>query len=120
MVLWFRVDPHSWRCGRARTTLPNSDLVRVYLLSMTLSFGLVCWSLLSFLHTSVPPAVMTDEQKARLSTKRPMTKEEYEARQSVIRKVLDPETGRTRYSTSFINMSFCSERAVIKLFNSSY
>nr|XP_020458216.1 ADP-ribosylation factor-like protein 6-interacting protein 4 [Monopterus albus] len=40
--------------------------------------------------------VMTDEQKARLSTKRPLTKEEYEARQSVIRKVVDPETGRTR------------------------
>ncbi|XP_073697419.1 ADP-ribosylation factor-like protein 6-interacting protein 4 [Garra rufa] len=40
--------------------------------------------------------VMTDEQKARLCTKRPMTKEEYEARQSVIRRVLDPETGRTR------------------------
>lgn len=39
---------------------------------------------------------MTDEQKARLSTKRPLTKEEYEARQSVIRRVLDPETGRTR------------------------
>lgn len=39
---------------------------------------------------------MTDEQKARLSTKRPLTKEEYEARQSVIRKVVDPETGRTR------------------------
>lgn len=40
--------------------------------------------------------VMTDEQKARLSTKRPLTKEEYEARQSIIRKVVDPETGRTR------------------------
>uniref|UniRef100_A0A665W5X2 ADP-ribosylation factor-like protein 6-interacting protein 4 n=1 Tax=Echeneis naucrates TaxID=173247 RepID=A0A665W5X2_ECHNA len=40
--------------------------------------------------------VMTDEQKARLTTKRPLTKEEYEARQSVIRKVVDPETGRTR------------------------
>lgn len=39
---------------------------------------------------------MTDEQKARLSTKRPLTKEEYEARQSVIRRVVDPETGRTR------------------------
>ncbi|KAF0033884.1 hypothetical protein F2P81_013950 [Scophthalmus maximus] len=40
--------------------------------------------------------VMTDEQKARLSTKRPLTKEEYEARQSVIRRVVDHETGRTR------------------------
>uniref|UniRef100_A0A8C2AU93 ADP-ribosylation factor-like protein 6-interacting protein 4 n=2 Tax=Cyprinus carpio TaxID=7962 RepID=A0A8C2AU93_CYPCA len=40
--------------------------------------------------------VMTDEQKASFCTKRPMTKEEYEARQSVIRRVLDPETGRTR------------------------
>ncbi|PWA15814.1 hypothetical protein CCH79_00009115, partial [Gambusia affinis] len=40
--------------------------------------------------------VMTDEQKARLATKRPLTKEEYEARQSVIRRVVDPETGRTR------------------------
>ncbi|XP_057176761.1 ADP-ribosylation factor-like protein 6-interacting protein 4 [Triplophysa rosa] len=39
---------------------------------------------------------MTDEQKARLQTRRPLTKEEYEARQSVIRRVLDPETGRTR------------------------
>lgn len=43
---------------------------------------------------------MTDEQKARLSTKRPLTKEEYEARQSVIRKIVDPETGRTRYDRS--------------------
>uniref|UniRef100_A0A8C2FGZ1 ADP-ribosylation factor-like protein 6-interacting protein 4 n=1 Tax=Cyprinus carpio TaxID=7962 RepID=A0A8C2FGZ1_CYPCA len=41
-------------------------------------------------------AVMTDEQKGRLCTKRPMTKEDYEARQSVIRRALDPETGRTR------------------------
>ncbi|XP_016325933.1 ADP-ribosylation factor-like protein 6-interacting protein 4 isoform X1 [Sinocyclocheilus anshuiensis] len=40
--------------------------------------------------------VMTDEQKASFCTKRPMTKEDYEARQSVIRRVLDPETGRTR------------------------
>ncbi|KAF4113744.1 ADP-ribosylation factor-like protein 6-interacting protein 4 [Onychostoma macrolepis] len=40
--------------------------------------------------------VMTDEQKESFCTKRPMTKEEYEARQSVIRRVLDPETGRTR------------------------
>lgn len=39
---------------------------------------------------------MTDEQKASFSTKRPLTKEEYEARQSVIRRVVDPETGRTR------------------------
>uniref|UniRef100_A0A8C1Y7S1 ADP-ribosylation factor-like protein 6-interacting protein 4 n=1 Tax=Cyprinus carpio TaxID=7962 RepID=A0A8C1Y7S1_CYPCA len=36
--------------------------------------------------------VMTDEQKGRLCTKRPMTKEDYEARQSVIRRALDPET----------------------------
>lgn len=40
--------------------------------------------------------VMTDEQKESFCTKRPMTKEEYEARQSIIRRVLDPETGRTR------------------------
>lgn len=40
--------------------------------------------------------VMTDEQKDSFCTKRPMTKEEYEARQSIIRRVLDPETGRTR------------------------
>uniref|UniRef100_A0A673L1Q4 ADP-ribosylation factor-like protein 6-interacting protein 4 n=1 Tax=Sinocyclocheilus rhinocerous TaxID=307959 RepID=A0A673L1Q4_9TELE len=40
--------------------------------------------------------VMTDEQKASFCTKRPMTKEDYEAKQSVIRRVLDPETGRTR------------------------
>lgn len=42
---------------------------------------------------------MTDEQKASFSTKRPLTKEEYEARQSVIRRVVDPETGRTRFVT---------------------
>lgn len=48
----------------------------------------------------VSSPVMTDEQKARLSTKRPLTKEEYEARQSVIRRVVDPETGRTRYGIS--------------------
>lgn len=48
------------------------------------------------LFTLFSSAVMTDEQKARLSTKRPLTKEEYEARQSVIRRVVDPETGRTR------------------------
>ncbi|XP_019741087.1 ADP-ribosylation factor-like protein 6-interacting protein 4, partial [Hippocampus comes] len=40
--------------------------------------------------------VMTDEQKSRLATRRPLTKEEYDARQSVIRRVVDPETGRTR------------------------
>ncbi|XP_018608444.2 ADP-ribosylation factor-like protein 6-interacting protein 4 [Scleropages formosus] len=40
--------------------------------------------------------VMTDEQKARLSTRRPLTKEEWEAQQSIIRRVVDPETGRTR------------------------
>ncbi|XP_077566328.1 ADP-ribosylation factor-like protein 6-interacting protein 4 [Stigmatopora nigra] len=40
--------------------------------------------------------VMTEEQKARLATRRPLTKEEYDARQSVIRRVLDPQTGRTR------------------------
>lgn len=28
---------------------------------------------------------------------KPMTKEEWDARQSVIRKVVDPETGRTRW-----------------------
>ncbi|KAG9333201.1 hypothetical protein JZ751_012982 [Albula glossodonta] len=39
---------------------------------------------------------MTDEQKARISTKRPMTKEQWEAQQSIIRRVVDPETGRTR------------------------
>uniref|UniRef100_A0A4W5S1M2 ADP-ribosylation factor-like protein 6-interacting protein 4 n=1 Tax=Hucho hucho TaxID=62062 RepID=A0A4W5S1M2_9TELE len=37
-------------------------------------------------------------QKARLSTQRPLTKEEYEAKQSVIRRVVDPETGCTRYT----------------------
>ena len=40
---------------------------------------------------------MTDEQKARVSTKRPLTKEQWEAQQSVIRRVVDPETGHTRY-----------------------
>lgn len=29
---------------------------------------------------------------------KPMTKEEWDARQSVIRKVVDPETGRTRWA----------------------
>lgn len=28
---------------------------------------------------------------------KPMTKEEWDARQSIIRKVVDPETGRTRW-----------------------
>lgn len=52
---------------------------------------------IKYLHyTLFSSTVMTDEQKARLSTKRPLTKEEYEARQSVIRRVVDPETGRTR------------------------
>ena len=52
-------------------------------------------------HTPFSSTAMTDEQKARLSTKRPLTKEEYEARQSVIRKVVDPETGRTRWARAF-------------------
>ena len=43
---------------------------------------------------SVP--VLTDEQKSRIQAMKPMTKEEWDARQSVIRKVVDPETGRTR------------------------
>lgn len=29
---------------------------------------------------------------------KPMTKEEWDARQSIIRKVVDPETGRTRWA----------------------
>ncbi|XP_063820622.1 ADP-ribosylation factor-like protein 6-interacting protein 4 isoform X2 [Pseudophryne corroboree] len=40
--------------------------------------------------------VLTDEQKTRIQAMKPMTKEEWDARQSVIRKVLDPETGRMR------------------------
>ncbi|XP_060699342.1 ADP-ribosylation factor-like protein 6-interacting protein 4 isoform X1 [Hemiscyllium ocellatum] len=40
--------------------------------------------------------VVTDEQKTRIQAMRPMTKEEWEARQSVIRRVVDPETGRLR------------------------
>lgn len=51
----------------------------------------------------VHSVAMTDEQKARLSTKRPLTKEEYEAKQSVIRRVVDPETGRTRYTNAIYN-----------------
>lgn len=47
---------------------------------------------------------MTDEQKDSFCTKRPMTKEEYEARQSVIRRVLDPETGRTRCVKSLLSL----------------
>lgn len=48
--------------------------------------------------TSLPSrlAVLTDEQKSRIQAMKPMTKEEWDARQSVIRKVVDPETGRTR------------------------
>lgn len=41
-------------------------------------------------------AVLTDEQKSRIQAMKPMTKEEWDARQSVIRKVVDPETGRIR------------------------
>ncbi|KAM8961920.1 ADP-ribosylation factor-like protein 6-interacting protein 4 [Pelodytes ibericus] len=40
--------------------------------------------------------VLTDEQKSRIQAMKPMTKEEWDARQSVIRKVIDPETGRMR------------------------
>lgn len=40
--------------------------------------------------------VLTDEQKSRIQAMKPMTKEEWDARQSIIRKVVDPETGRTR------------------------
>uniref|UniRef100_A0A7M4FLP9 ADP-ribosylation factor-like protein 6-interacting protein 4 n=1 Tax=Crocodylus porosus TaxID=8502 RepID=A0A7M4FLP9_CROPO len=39
---------------------------------------------------------MRAEQKSRIQAMKPMTKEEWDARQSVIRKVVDPETGRTR------------------------
>ncbi|XP_034954988.2 ADP-ribosylation factor-like protein 6-interacting protein 4 [Zootoca vivipara] len=39
---------------------------------------------------------LTDEQKSRIQAMKPMTKEEWDARQSVIRRVVDPETGRTR------------------------
>lgn len=50
--------------------------------------------------TSVPSPlqVLTDEQKSRIQAMKPMTKEEWDARQSVIRKVVDPETGRTRWA----------------------
>ncbi|XP_059850566.1 ADP-ribosylation factor-like protein 6-interacting protein 4 [Hypanus sabinus] len=40
--------------------------------------------------------VVTDEQKARIQAMRPMTKEEWETRQSVVRHVVDLETGRKR------------------------
>ncbi|XP_069789656.1 ADP-ribosylation factor-like protein 6-interacting protein 4 isoform X2 [Narcine bancroftii] len=46
--------------------------------------------------SSNPGTVVTDEQKARIQAMRPMTKEEWEARQSVVRRVVDPETGRKR------------------------
>ncbi|OCU02032.1 ADP-ribosylation factor-like protein 6-interacting protein 4 [Xenopus laevis] len=39
---------------------------------------------------------LTDEQKSRIQAMKPMTKEEWDAQQSVIRKVVDPETGRIR------------------------
>lgn len=45
-----------------------------------------------------PLLVLTDEQKSRIQAMKPMTKEEWDARQSVIRKVVDPETGRTRWA----------------------
>ncbi|XP_078277818.1 ADP-ribosylation factor-like protein 6-interacting protein 4 [Rhinoraja longicauda] len=38
----------------------------------------------------------TDEQTARIQAMRPMTKEEWDARQSIIRRVVDPESGRER------------------------
>lgn len=41
--------------------------------------------------------MLTDEQKSRIQAMKPMTKEEWDARQSIIRKVVDPETGRTRW-----------------------
>ncbi|KAM5191348.1 ADP-ribosylation factor-like protein 6-interacting protein 4 isoform 3-T3 [Mantella aurantiaca] len=44
----------------------------------------------------IGPAVLTDEQKTRIQAMKPMTKEEWDARQSVIRRVVDPETGRMR------------------------
>ncbi|KAM9546090.1 LOW QUALITY PROTEIN: ADP-ribosylation factor-like protein 6-interacting protein 4 [Salvelinus alpinus] len=53
---------------------------------------------------------MTGEQKARLSTKRPLTKEEYEAKQSVIRRVVDPETGCTRGEGEIIEEIVSKER----------
>ncbi|XP_053557757.1 ADP-ribosylation factor-like protein 6-interacting protein 4 [Bombina bombina] len=40
--------------------------------------------------------ILTDEQKTRIQAMKPMTKEEWDARQSVVRRVLDPETGRIR------------------------
>ncbi|XP_048786658.1 putative pre-mRNA-splicing factor ATP-dependent RNA helicase DHX16 [Lagopus muta] len=43
-----------------------------------------------------PGPVLTDEQKSRIQAMKPMTKEEWDVRQSVIRRVVDPETGRTR------------------------
>nr|XP_033812902.1 ADP-ribosylation factor-like protein 6-interacting protein 4 isoform X1 [Geotrypetes seraphini] len=39
---------------------------------------------------------LTDEQKSRIQAMKPMTKEEWDKKQSIIRRVLDPETGRTR------------------------
>lgn len=41
-------------------------------------------------------SALTDEQKSRIQAMKPMTKEEWDARQSVIRRVVDPETGRMR------------------------
>ncbi|KAG8456055.1 hypothetical protein GDO86_002017 [Hymenochirus boettgeri] len=40
--------------------------------------------------------VLSDEQKSRIQAMKPMTKDEWDARQSVIRRVIDPETGRMR------------------------
>lgn len=42
---------------------------------------------------------------------KPMTKEEWDARQSIIRKVVDPETGRTRWGVLAKLSPTCSARS---------
>lgn len=63
--------------------------------------------------------VLTDEQKSRIQAMKPMTKEEWDARQSVIRRVVDPETGRTRYDPWgkgrwVVRLSILGEKGVLE------
>lgn len=44
----------------------------------------------------IPPAQIKPESPPSKATRGPMTKEEWEKQQSVVRRVYDPETGRTR------------------------
>lgn len=93
--LWGRPAALPW-CGLSLTHKHCRDLV---LCSWLLVAGtLRCPSSTALTNGHLP--VLTDEQKSRIQAMKPMTKEEWDARQSVIRRVVDPETGRTRYGPS--------------------